>query len=77
MSTERTTADTDSPAEQSREQRSTVTAVVLAVLFAPIAYYYAGSTKWAIINLLTLNYLMLGVVIAPIHVYAIVSGSDS
>jgi len=77
MSIEHTTADSGTPGEQSPQQKSTVTAVLLALVFAPIAYYYVGRTKWAIINLLTLNYLLLGMVIAPIHVYTIVSGDGS
>lgn len=46
------------------------------MVLSPVAYYYVGRTKLAVINLLTINYLMLGIVITPIHVYSILSGAD-
>ncbi|WP_239642092.1 hypothetical protein [Natrinema versiforme] len=50
-------------------------ALLLALVLSPAAYYYVGRTKLAVINLLTLNYLLLGIVIVPIHVYTIITGA--
>ena len=57
--------------------KSTPVAIVLAVLLAPAAYLYVGKTKWAVINLLTANYLLLGFIIAPIHVYTIIGDAGN
>jgi len=46
------------------------------VVLSPVAYYYVGRTELAVINLLTSNYLMVGIVITPVHVYTILRGAD-
>ncbi len=52
-------------------------AVLLALVLSPVAYYYVGRTKLAVINLLTLNYLLLGIVVVPIHVYKIINDAQN
>ena len=73
MSTEDPLRDEQTQAEQAIANKSTPVALLLAIFFSPVAYYYVGRTKLAIINLLTLNYLLLGVVAVPVHVYLIMS----
>jgi len=48
-------------------ERKKMTAALLGVLVSPAGYYYAGSLKWTLINLLTLNYFFLGLIIVPLH----------
>jgi len=57
---------TASPAD-----RSTAVTLLLSVLVSPLGYYYVGRTKLALVNLLTLNYLGLGLVVVPIHTHLI------
>ena len=56
--------------------RSTVVAALLSVFVSPLGYYYVGRTRLAAINLLTLNYLLLGVLVVPVHTHLIVRGTD-
>ncbi len=70
MSTEQSLPDDHA---QALANKSTVTAMLLAVFLAPVAYYYVGRTKLAVLNLITLNYLLLGIIIVPVHVYKILS----
>jgi hypothetical protein len=73
MSTENTLPDDQ---VQAIADKSTVTAVILALVLSPVAYYYVGRTKLAILNLITLNYLMLGIVAVPVHVYKIINDAE-
>ncbi|SFS54267.1 hypothetical protein [Halostagnicola kamekurae] len=57
--------------------KSLPVAIVLGIILSPVAYYYVGRTKLAVINFFTLNYLMLGLLLVPIHVYKIISGARS
>jgi hypothetical protein len=72
-------ATTDSPADdrtrnaQALEDKSTAVAILLALFVSPLAYYYVGRTKLAVINFLTLNYLLLGIVVVPVHTYKILA----
>jgi len=50
-------------------------AIILGILISPLGYIYVGKWSWAIINFLTLNYFLLGVVVVPIHTYSIISGA--
>ena len=40
---------------------------ILAVFLPPLSYAYLGMWGWALINALTLNYLLLGVLLVPWH----------
>jgi len=76
MSTDHSETDPQYSDAQPLAEKSTPVALLLAVVLSPVAYYYVGRTKLAVINLLTINYLMLGIVITPIHVYSILTGAD-
>lgn len=74
-------AITETPADerpsdaQPLADKSMTTALLLAVFISPLAYYYLGRTKLAVINLLTGNFLLLGLVVVPIHTYKILSNA--
>ena len=42
-------------------------AILLGIFVSPLGYVYAGSWAWAAINFFTLNYLLFGIIIVPIH----------
>lgn len=50
-----------------RADKSKRIAAVLGFFLPPVAYVYVGSTKWAIINLVTANYLFFGLLLTPYH----------
>lgn len=77
MATNRSPADDDNRQAQALADKSTPVAILLALVLSPVAYYYVGRTKLAVINFLTLNYLLLGLVIVPIHVYMILSDAKA
>ena len=77
MATNRSPADDDSRQAQPLADKSTPVAILLAFVLSPAAYYYVGRTKLAVINFLTLNYLLLGIVIVPLHVYKIISDAKT
>ncbi|WP_340102170.1 hypothetical protein [Salinibaculum salinum] len=77
MSTTDPPSTDQKPVVQAIADKSTPVALLLAVFISPVAYYYVGRTKLAIVNFLTLNYLLLGIVIVPIHVYKIISDAES
>lgn len=52
-------------------------AVFLGFLLSPLGYVYIGRWGLAVINLFTLNYLLLGIVIVPIHVYRSITAARS
>jgi len=70
----------DAPTEPSdlerRADKSSVVAILLGLTLSPLAYYYVGNTKLAIINLLTLNYLTLGFIAVPIHAYKMIRDAE-
>ena len=72
-----------SPAEgqraemQNRANKSIPLALLLAVFLSPLAYHYIGKRKLAVVNLFTLNYLLLGIVVVPIHVVKLITGARS
>ncbi|WP_256392966.1 hypothetical protein [Natronoarchaeum rubrum] len=73
MATNSAPADDTGRDAQVIADKSVPVAILLALVLSPVAYYYVGRTKLAVINLLTLNYLMLGIVAVPVHVYKIIS----
>lgn len=53
---------------QKRAEKSKNMAAIWGLLLSPYGYYYVGSTKLALLNLFTLNYMLFGVIIVPFHV---------
>jgi len=70
-------ADEDRVQMRATAEKSKAVAILLALFLSPVAYYYVGRTKLAVVNFLTLNYLLLGIVVVPIHVYKIVSDAET
>ena len=54
---------------RNRARKSKAVAALLGLFLSPVAYIYVGKWAWAIVNLLTINFLLLGFVIVPIHTY--------
>lgn len=55
-----------------RAYRSPTLAALLGFFLPPIAYLYIGKIRLAVLNLLTLNFFLLGFVIVPLHTYSAV-----
>ncbi|WP_222919401.1 zinc ribbon domain-containing protein [Natrinema sp. SYSU A 869] len=53
------------------------TIMLVSFLLTPVGYYMVGKTGLAIINFLTLNYFLLGIVIVPFHTRKIIKDSRS
>lgn len=53
-------------------QKEPMIAVLLGLFFPPIGYAYLEAWKFLALNLITLNYLMLGNFLVPIHCYLII-----
>ena len=62
---------------QNRANKSIPVALLLAVFLSPLAYHYIGKRKLAVVNLFTLNYLLLGIVVVPIHVVKLITDARS
>lgn len=77
MSTTNTPPDGETRTGQSLANKSMTVTLLLSIFLSPLAYYYVGRTKLAVINLLTLNYLLLGIVVVPIHTYKIMNNAKS
>jgi hypothetical protein len=60
---------------QNKADKGKVLAVLIGIFASPFAYLYAKDTSsldgwgWFAFNLFTLNYLLFGFIIVPIHVY--------
>lgn len=52
-------------------QKSPILAVLFGIVFPPAGYLYMEQWIFAVINILTANYLMLGSVLVPAHCYLI------
>lgn len=52
---------------RSLADRSPIVAVFLGIFLPPVAYVYLGKYRLALLNLFTLNYFLLGIVIVPLH----------
>lgn len=70
-----TMSDTRQGQLESLADKNKDIAVILGLLLGPIGYVYVGQWRWAVINLVTLNYLMLGIVIVPIHLLLLIRRS--
>jgi|GEM_PF-4631781 len=55
--------------------KSTPLAALLGFVLGPLGYVYVGSWRWAVINFVTINYLLLGVILVPLHTVAMVFGA--
>lgn len=53
-------------------EKSLGTLAILSLFLPPVAYLYVGRPGWALFNLLTLNYLLLGILLVPWHAGKIV-----
>jgi len=56
--------------------KSTGVAIALGILVSPAGYAYLGKWGLAALNFFTLNYLLLGIVIVPIHCYKIMNDAE-
>ena len=50
---------------------------LMGFFFSPVAYLMVGKTGLAILNFITFNYLLFGVIIVPIHSASIVGNARS
>ena len=50
--------------------------VVLGILISPLGYVMLGKWGLAAINFITLNYVLLGPIIVPIHCYKIIQNAN-
>lgn len=57
--------------------KDTTTVMLVSFLLTPLGYYMVGKTGLAIINFLTLNYFLLGIVIVPFHTRSIIRDARS
>lgn len=48
---------------------------LLGLLLGPLGYVYLGQWRWAVINFFIFNYLLLGIIIVPLHVLSIHSSA--
>lgn len=55
--------------------KSRVTAALLGFLISPLGYYYVGRTGLALVNLLTLNYFLVGFLVVPLHTWFIIGNA--
>jgi hypothetical protein len=62
---------------QNRANKSIPVSLLLAVFLSPLAYHYIGKRKLAVVNFFTLNYLLLGIVVVPIHVVKLITDARS
>jgi len=56
-------------------RKSKPVTAILGFLISPVGYLMLGKTGLAIINLLTANYLLFGIIIVPIHTWRIISNA--
>lgn len=52
------------------------TGLVLGFFFPPVAYWLVGKRELAVLNFLTLNYFLFGLIIVPIHVWTIINRAE-
>lgn len=71
---------TDSPLGRETRQvaeRSKLGVPFLGLLLPPLAYYMVGRTKTALACFFTMNFLLLGHFISPVHTYLIINNAQS
>lgn len=69
-------ADTRKFELQKIARKDQTTIAVVSFLLPFVGYIMVGKTGLAIVNLLTLNYLLLGFIIVPIHTYKIIGNAQ-
>jgi hypothetical protein len=52
--------------------KDTTTAILLGIFISPLGYAYVGKWGWAAANFFTLNYLLFGIILVPIHARKII-----
>lgn len=57
-------------------RKSPGTAIALGVLISPLGYVYVGKNWLAVLNFITFNYLLLGIIIVPAHSYVIINNAQ-
>lgn len=77
MSTSNSPPDGEARTGQPLANKSMAVTLLLSLFLSPLAYYYVGRKKLAVINLLTINYLLLGIVVVPIHTYKIMNDAKA
>ena len=50
-------------------KKNKIISMVLAFFCAPVAYAYLKKYDFMLISMLTLNFLLLGFIVAPLHLY--------
>jgi uncharacterized membrane protein YvbJ len=56
--------------------KSKLTVMIVGILISPAGYWMVGKKALSIINLLTLNFFFLGLIIVPIHCYVIIGNAQ-
>ena len=57
--------------------KDVTTVMAVSFLLTPLGYYMVGKTGLAIINFLTFNYLLLGIILVPLHTKKIIEDARS
>jgi len=52
------------------------TVAIVGFLLSPVAYWMIGKKGLALLNFFTLNYLLLGIIVVPIHCWKIISDAE-
>lgn len=52
------------------------TVALVSFLITPVGYWMVGKKTLAIINLLTLNFLLFGPIVVPIHTYKMIGDAE-
>lgn len=47
--------------------KSPILAIFLGIFLPPLAYVYVGKYRLAVLNVITLNYFLMGIVVVPIQ----------
>ena len=47
--------------------KDVTTAILLGFFISPLGYVYVGKWGWALFNFVTLNYVLFGMIIVPLH----------
>ncbi len=76
MSHSNTSSGEEQPESNSVAEKSVPMAVLLGLTLSPLAYYYVGRTKLAILNLITGNWFLLGIIATPVHTYKIIDNAN-
>lgn len=53
-----------------------LTVALVSFLITPLGYWMVGKKMLAIVNLLTLNYFLLGPFVVPIHTYMMIDNAE-